>query len=182
MRKHFKIRRIFDLRKPSPVLAIAALLICTVIRNESWYWLAVSSLSTLFWIYTYVYFQKSNKPNDPATWAELKVSTEPNVDWAVTTTHGELVVSGFGSRLVSLPSTASHKSGKFIFTEYVYIIEVLSGNGDLFASLMVDGDDEFKRTVACGRSGEQEVLFTSLITGYGNRHWLIPGVFQGLPV
>ena len=181
MLKHFSLNRIFDLKRPSPVLAIAALLFCGLLRNESWYRVAFCSVSICFWVYAYIYLQKSNRPRDSSTRACLKISTEPNVDWVVTTTRGELVVSGFGPRVVSLPNTGSHKVGKFIFTEYVYLVEVVSGNGDLFASLMVDGDDEFKRTVACSRSGEQELLFTSLITGYGNKHWLIPGIFQGLP-
>lgn len=174
-------KRIFDLKKPSPVLAIVALLFCGLLKEESWYRVAFCSVSICFWMYAYIYLQKSNRPHDSSTRAFLKIFTEPNVDWAVMTTRGDLVVSGFGPRAISLPNTGSHKVGKFIFTEYVYLVGVVSGNGDLFASLMVDGDDEFKRTVACGRSGEQELLFTSLITGYGNRHWLIPGIFQGLP-
>jgi hypothetical protein len=61
------------------------------------------------------------------------------------------------------------------------IAEVLSGNGDAFMSLTVEEDDEFSHTVACGRSGEPEVLYTMLNTGYGTKHWLLPGFLQGMP-
>jgi hypothetical protein len=67
------------------------------------------------------------------------------------------------------------------YAEYVFIAEVLSSNGDAFMSLTVDEDDEFSHTVACGRSGEPEVLYTMLNTGYGTKHWLVPGFLQGTP-
>jgi hypothetical protein len=70
---------------------------------------------------------------------------------------------------------------KVKFSEYVYVVEVTSGNGDAFVSLTVDNEDEFPQTVACGRSGNQELLFTRLNTRYGTRHWLIPGFRQGIP-
>ena len=113
----------------------------------------------------------------------MKVSTEPNIDWAITTIDGELMVSGWGSRRVELPSnnTSINRKLKVKYSEYVYCAEVTSGNGDAFVSLTVDGEDEFSQTVACGRSGNQELLFTSLNTGYGTRHWLIPGFLQGTP-
>ena len=43
------------------------------------------------------------------------------------------------------------------------------------------GDDEFLQTVACGRSGDPEVLYIHLNTGYGTKHWLVPGFMQGIP-
>jgi hypothetical protein len=48
-------------------------------------------------------------------------------------------------------------------------------------SLTVDEDDEFTHTVACGRSGEPEVLYTMLNTGYGTKHWLVSGFLHGMP-
>ena len=93
------------------------------------------------------------------------------------------MVSGWGSRTVTLPSTGVRieRNMKVKFSEYVYVAEVTSGNGDAFVSLTVDDDDEFMQTVACGRSGKSEVLFTHLNTGYGTRHWIFPGFFQGIP-
>ena len=41
--------------------------------------------------------------------------------------------------------------------------------------------DEFLQTVTCDRSGDPEVLSTYLNTGYGTRHWLVPGFLQGNP-
>ena len=67
------------------------------------------------------------------------------------------------------------------YAEYIVIAEVLSGNGDAFMSLTVADDDEFSYTVACGRSGRPEVLYTMLNTGYGTKHWLVPGFLQGTP-
>ena len=96
---------------------------------------------------------------------------------------GELVVSGWGSRTVEIPSnkTFIDRARKVKYSEYLYVAEVLSGNGDAFVSLTVEDEDEFEQTVACSRSGESEVLYTSLNTGYGTKHWLIPGFLQGIP-
>jgi hypothetical protein len=147
--------------------------------------IAIVGYAVTFWAYTYVELRrKYNKPRSGNTRAILKVSTESNVDWAITTIDGELVVSGWGSRIVGLPSnkTFVDRKLKVKYAEYVYCAEVTSGNGDAFVSLTVDDDDEFSQTVACGRSGNQELLFTSLNTGYGTRHWMIPGYFQGIPI
>lgn len=119
----------------------------------------------------------------PETKATLRVSTESFVDWAVLTMQGELVLSGWGNRTIELPSTAIRieRDTKVKYSEYTYVVEVTSGNGDAFVSLTVDGDDEFSQTVACGRSGDPEVLYTHLNIGYGTKHWLIPGFLQGIP-
>ena len=97
--------------------------------------------------------------------------------------QGELVLSGWGNRTIELPSTAIRieRDTKVKYSEYTYVVEVTSGNGDAFVSLTVDGDDEFSQTVACGRSGDPEVLYTHLNIGYGTKHWLIPGFLQGIP-
>jgi hypothetical protein len=97
--------------------------------------------------------------------------------------QGDLVVSGWGNRTIELPSTEIRieRDTKVKYAEYSYVVEVTSGNGDAFVSLTVDGDDEFLQTVACGRSGDPEVLCTHLNTGYGTKHWLIPGFMQGIP-
>ena len=137
-----------------------------------------------FWVYTYTELRrKYHRPRNPETKAILKVSTEPFVDWAVTNMQGELVVSGWGNRTLELPSTGIRieRDTKVKYSEYTYVVEVTSGNGDAFVSLTVDDDDEFLQTVACGRSGDPEVLYTHLNTGYGTKHWLIPGFMQGIP-
>ena len=138
----------------------------------------------VFWTYILIDFRRVHyRPHNPDTRATLKVTTEPNVDWALTTPNGELVVSGWGSQTLKLPSNQSfvNPDSKMRYAEYVFIAEVLSGNGDAFMSLTVEEDDEFSHTVACGRSGEPEVLYTMLNTGYGTKHWLIPGFLQGMP-
>jgi len=140
--------------------------------------------STLFWAYIYIDVRKKlHRPRNPDTRATLKVTTEPNVDWAITSPEGDLVVSGWGSQTLKLPSNQSfvNPESKIRYAEFVFIAEVLSGNGDAFMSLTVDEDDEFSHTVACGRSGEPEVLYTMLNTGYGTRHWMVPGFLQGMP-
>jgi hypothetical protein len=105
------------------------------------------------------------------------------VDWALTNPNGERVVSGWGSQTLKLPSnqTFVNPASKMRYAEYIFIAEVLSGNGDAFMSLTVADDDEFAHTVACGRSGRPEVLYTMLNTGYGTKHWLVPGFLQGTP-
>jgi hypothetical protein len=138
----------------------------------------------MFWVYSYTEIRrKYQRPRDSETRATLKVSTEPNVDWAVTTLQGDLVVSGWGSRTLTLPSTGAYveRSMKVKFSEYEYAVEVTSGNGDALVSLTIDDDEEFLQTVVCGRSGDSEVLYTQLNTGYGTRHWLFPGFLQGVP-
>jgi hypothetical protein len=47
-------------------------------------------------------------------------------------------------------------------------------NSDAFISFTVEDNNEFAYIVACGRSGNAEVLKTSLNTGYGTRHWKAP--------
>jgi len=145
---------------------------------------AIFGYAAIFWTYTLVEMSaKLRRPNDPETRAELKVSTEDFVDWAITTMQGELVVSGWGNRTIELPRTGTRveRETKVKFSEFVYCAEVISGNGDAFVSLTVGKDDEFSQTVACGRTGDPEVLYTCLNTGYGTKHWLIPSCFQGIP-
>lgn len=64
---------------------------------------------------------------------------------------------------------------------YVYIVEVISGNGDAFVSLTVNDGNEFLQTVACGRSDDPEVLYTHLNTGYKTKHWLILDFMPEIP-
>ena len=42
-------------------------------------------------------------------------------------------------------------------------------------------NDEFMQTVACGRSGDAEILYMHLNTGDGTKHWQVLGGFQGIP-
>jgi len=179
-----KIIRSIYKKRTTVLYVLLALVFSQVLHSGDNFSRSVFLFTAIFWVYTYAELRRTyHRPRDPETRATLKVSTEPNVDWAVTTTQGELVVSGWGSRTVTLPSTGVRieRNMKVKFTEYVYVVEVTSGNGDAFVSLTVDDDDVFMQTVACGRSGESEVLFTHLNTGYGTRHWIFPGFFQGIP-
>lgn len=182
-----KIRWVRDLlykRRSIVIYILLSIIFSGVLQKGTSFSFAILGYTTAFWVYTYVELRrKYNMPRSSNTRAILKVSTESNVDWAITTFDGELVVSGWGSRRVELPSnkTFVNRNLKMKYAEYVYCAEVTSGNGDAFVSLTVDGEDEFSQTVACGRSGNQELLFTSLNTGYGTRHWLIPGFLQGIP-
>jgi hypothetical protein len=172
-------------RKRTPIIyfSLAWILSCLLYAGDHFV-RSICFATASFWVYSYAELcRKYHRPHDPETRATLKVSTEPFVDWAVTTMQGELVVSGWGNRTVTLPSSGSRveRDIKVKFSEFVYVVEVTSGNGDAFVSLTVDGDDEFLQTVACGRSGDPEVLYTHLNTGYGTRHWLLPGFMQGIP-
>ena len=169
-------------KRTAVIYVLLALVFSQVLHSGDNFTSSVFLFTAMFWVYSYAELRrKYHRPRDPETRATLKVSTEPNVDWAVTTTQGELVVSGWGSRTLTLPSTSVRVEHdlKVWFSEYVYVVEVTSGNGDAFVSLTVDDDDEFMQTVACGRSGDSEVLYTHLNTGYGSKHWLIPGFLQG---
>lgn len=172
-------------RKRTPIVYFSlALVLSRLLYAGDNFARSICIATVTFWIYSYVELcKKHNRPHDPETRATLKVSTELFVDWAVTTVQGELVVSGWGNRTVALPSTGTRveRDTKMKFSEYVYVAEVVSGNGDAFVSLTVNDDDEFHQTVACGRSGDPEVLYTHLITGYGTRHWLLPTFMQGIP-
>ena len=166
------------------VYVLLALVFSGVLKSGNQFSTILLVHTALFWVYTYTELRKKyHRPRDPKTKATLKVSTEPFVDWAVTTMQGELVVSGWGNRTVALPSTGTRieRDMKVKFSEYIYVVEVTSGNGDAFVSLTVDDDDEFLQTVACGRSGDPEVVYTHLNTAFGTRHWLIPGFLQGIP-
>ena len=182
-----KVRRLMDLlykRRSIVVYVILSIAFSAVLQKGTSFSFAILGYTAAFWVYTYVELRrKYNRPRSSDTRAILKVSTESNIDWVITTIDGGLVVSGWGSRIVELPSnkTFVHRKLKVKYAEYVYCAEVTSGNGDAFVSLTVENEDEFPQTVACGRSGNQELLFTSLNTGYGTRHWLIPGFLQGIP-
>jgi hypothetical protein len=183
-RKLSKSKDFLHRRRSTIVYVILATLFSGVLQNEQNFSLVIIGYTAAFWFYAYVELRrKYNRPRSESTRAILKVSTEPNIDWAVTTIGGELVVSGWGSRVVELPSnkTFVNRKLKVKYAEYLYCAEVTSGNGDAFVSLTVDDEDEFSQTVVCGSSGNQELLFTSLNTGYGTRHWLIPGFMQGIP-
>lgn len=171
-------------KRTAVIYVLLALVFSRVLQSEDNFTSSVFLFTAMFWVYSYAELRrKYHRPRDPETRATLKVSTAPNVDWAVTTMRGDLVVSGWGSRTVTLPSTGVRveRDMKVKFSEYVYVVEVTSGNGDAFVSLTVDDDDEFLQTVACGRSGDSEVLYTRLNTGYGTKHWLLPGFLQGMP-
>lgn len=171
-------------KRTAVIYVLLTLVFSQVLHSGDNFTSSLFLFTATFWVYSYTELRrKYHRPRDTDTRATLKVSTEPNVDWAVTTMRGDLVVSGWGSRTVTLPSTGVRieRNMKVKFSEYVYVAEVTSGNGDAFVSLTVDDDDEFMQTVACGRSGKSEVLFTHLNTGYGTRHWIFPGFFQGIP-
>ena len=171
-------------KRTAVIYVLLALVFSQVLHSGDNFTSSVFLFTAMFWVYAYAELRrKYHRPRDPETRATLKVSTEPNVDWVVTNVRGDLMVSGWGSRTVTLPSTGVRveRDLKVWFSEYVYVVEVTSGNGDAFVSLTVDDDDEFMQTVACGRSGGSELLYTQLNTGYGTKHWLIPGFLQGFP-
>ena len=183
-RKLTKIARAIYEKRTAVVYIVLAFVFSGLLRSGDQFTTLLVVYTATFWVYSYTEMRrKYHQPRSPETKATLKVSTEPFVDWAVTTMEGELVVSGWGDRTITLPSTGVHieRDRKVKYSEYVYIVAVTSGNGDAFASLIVDADDEFLQTVACSRSGDSEVLYTSLNTGYGTKHWLIPGFLQGIP-
>jgi hypothetical protein len=179
-----KIARAIYGKRTAVVYIVLAFVFSGLLRSGDRFTTLLVVYTATFWAYSYTEMRrKYHRPRSPETKATLKVSTEPFVDWVVTTMKGELVVSGWGNRAITLPSTGVHieRDRKVKYSEYVYIVEVTSGNGDAFVSLTVDDDDEFLQTVACGRSGDSEVLYTHLNTGYGTKHWLIPGFLQGIP-
>jgi hypothetical protein len=183
-RRLSKIAIVIYEKRTAIVYVLLALVFSGLLRSGDQFTTLLIVYTASFWVYSYTELRRKYfRPRNPETKAVLKVSTEPFVDWAVTTLQGELVVSGWGSRTVALPSTGDHieREMKVKFSEFVYVVEVTSGNGDAFASLTVDDDDEFLNTVACGRSGRSEVLYTELNTGYGTKHWIIPGFMQGIP-
>ena len=183
-RKMAQIASFIYRKRTAVIYVLLALVFSQVLHSGDNFTSSVFLFTAMFWVYSYAELRrKYHRPRDPETRAKLKVFTEPNVDWVVTNVRGDLVVSGWGSRTVTLPSTGAHveRSMKVKISEYVYVVGVTSGNGDAFVSLTVDNEDEFPQTVACGRSGNQELLFTRLNTGYGTRHWLMPGFRQGIP-
>ena len=179
-----KIANTIYKKRTTVIYILLVLIFSGVLRSGDQFTTLLVVYTATFWVYTYTELRrKYHRPRDPETKATLKVSTESFVGWAVTTMQGELVVSGWGNRTISLPSTGARveREMKVKYSEFVYVVEVTSGNGDAFVSLTVDDDDEFLQTVACGRSGDPEVLYTHLNTGYGTKHWLVPGFMQGIP-
>jgi hypothetical protein len=186
-----KIRRMSKIagaiyeKRTAIIYVLLALIFSGVLRSGDQFATLLFVYTASFWVYSYIELRrKYHRPRKPETKATLKVSTEPFVNWVVSNIQGDLVVSGWGNRTIELPSTELRieRDTKVKYSEYTYVIEVASGNGDAFASLTVGDDDEFSQTVACGRSGYPEVVYTCLNTGYGTKHWLIPGFLQGVPV
>jgi hypothetical protein len=180
----FTFKELFQKKRMLTNHVVVAICLLIVLSSQKATVTTTFWCTIVFWTYILIDFRRKHfRPHNPDTRATLKVTTEPNVDWALTTPNGELVVSGWGSQTLKLPSNQSfvNPESKIRYAEYVFIAEVLSGNGDAFMSLTVDEDDEFSHTVACGRSGEPEVLYTMLNTGYGTKHWLVPGFLQGTP-
>ena len=183
-RKLPKIARAIYEKRTAVVYFVLAFVLSGLLRSGDQFTTLLVAYTATFWVYSYTELRrKYHRPRSPETKATLKVSTEPFVNWAVSTMEGQLVVSGWENRPITLPSNGVHieRDRKVKYSEYVYIVEVTSWNGDAFVSLTVDDDDEFLQTVACGRSGDSEVLYTHLNTGYGTKHWLIPGFLQGIP-
>ena len=183
-RKLTKIARAIYEKRTAVVYIVLAFVFSGLLRSGDQFATLLVVYTATFWVYTYAELRrKYHQPRNPETKATLKVFTESFVDWAVTNMQGELVVSAWGNRTIELPSTGIRieRDTKVKYSEYTYVVEVTSGNGDAFVSLTVDDDDEFLQTVACGRSGDPEVLYTHLNTGYGTKHWLIPGFMQGIP-
>jgi hypothetical protein len=171
-------------RRTAIIYGVMALALSKILHAGDHFMFSIFLFTAMFWVYSYTELRKRyHRPHDPETRATLKVSTESFVDWAITNMQGDLVVSGWGNRTIELPSTGIRieRDTKVKYSEYTYVVEVTSGNGDAFVSLTVDGDDEFLQTVACGRSGDPEVLYTHLNTGYGTKHWIVPGFLQGIP-
>ena len=183
-RKLTKTARAIYEKRTAVIYVLLALIFSGVLRSGDQFATLLFVYTAMFWIYSYSELRrKYHRPRNPETKATLRVSTESFVDWAVLTMQGELVLSGWGNRTIELPSTAIRieRDTKMKYSEYTYVVEVTSGNGDAFVSLTVEGDDGFLQTVACGRSGDPEVLHTHLNIGYGTKHWLIPGFMQGIP-
>ena len=151
-----KIARAIYEKRTAVVYIVLAFVFSGLLRSGDQFMTLLAGYTAIFWVYSYTELRrKYHQPRSPETRATLKVSTEPYVDWALTTMEGELVVSGWGDRTITLPSTGVHieRDRKVKYSEYVYIVEVTSGNGDAFVSLTIDDDDEFLQTVACSRSG-----------------------------
>ena len=184
IRRLSKIASMIYEKRTAVVYVLLALVFSGLLRSGDQFTTLLIVYTASFWVYSYTELRrKYYRPRNPETKATLKVSTEPFVDWAVTNMQGDLVVSGWGNRTIELPSSGFRieRDTKVKYSEYTYVVEVTSWNGDAFVSLTVDGDDEFLQTVACGRSGDPEVLYTHLNTGYGTKHWLVPGFMQGIP-
>jgi len=180
----FTFKELFQKKRMLTKHVVVAICLLIVLSSQKATVVTTGLCTILFWTYILIDFRKKYfRPHSPNTRATLKVTTEPNVDWALTNPNGERVVSGWGSQTLKLSSnqTFVDPGSKRRYAEYIFIAEVLSGNGDAFMSLTVSDDDEFSHTVACGRSGRPEVLYTMLNTGYGTKHWLIPGFLQGMP-
>ena len=180
----FTFKELFQKKRMLTNHVVVAICLLIVLSSQKATATTTFWCTMVFWTYILIDFRRVHyRPHNPDTRATLKVTTEPNVDWAITSPEGDLVVSGSGSRTVKLPSNQSfvdHET-KIRYAEYAYVAEVISGNGDAFISLTVEDNDEFAYTVACGRSGNAEVLYTMLNTGYGTRHWIVPGFLQGMP-
>ena len=108
-RKLTKIARAIYEKRTAVVYIVLAFVFSGLLRSGDQFTTLLVVYTAIFWVYSYTELRrKYHRPRNPETKATLKVSTEPFVDWAVTTMEGELVVSGWGNRTITLPSTGVH--------------------------------------------------------------------------
>ena len=125
-RKLSKIARAIYEKRTAVVYFALAFVFSGLLRSGDQFTTLLVAYTATFWVYTYAELRrKYHRPRNPETKATLKVSTESFVDWAVTNMEGELVVSGWGNRIVELPSTEIRieRDTKVKYSEYTYVVE-----------------------------------------------------------
>jgi hypothetical protein len=85
-RKLSKIARVIYEKRTGVVYFTLALVFSGLLQSGDQFTTLLLVYTASFWVYTYTELRrKCYRPRDPETKATLKVSTEPSVDWAVTT-------------------------------------------------------------------------------------------------
>ena len=92
----FTFKELFQKKRMLTNHVVVAICLLIVLSSQKATVTTTFWCTMVFWTYILIDFRRVHyRPHNPDTRATLKVTTEPNVDWALTTPNGELVVSGW---------------------------------------------------------------------------------------
>ena len=172
-----------EFKKFASSVSVLVACLCLVLRHGVILWCLVGIIDIWFITVVYVSARFTCKPFGPDYQATLKVFASSATSWLVHGVYGELLYEGSGSEniLISKSSSYRSRSRRTVVAEFACWIEVVTPDGDVLTSLTVETDDEISSTVAVRSDDKPQLVYTSVPSSYGTKHWLYPACLQGVP-
>ena len=172
-----------EFKKFASSMSVLVACLCLVLRHGVILWCLVGIIDIWFITVVYVSARFTCKPFGPDYQATLKVFASSATSWLVHGVYGELLCEGSGTEtlLISKAATYRSRSWRTVAAEFVCLVEVISPDSDILASLTVETDDEISATIGVRSGDEPVLLYTHAPIQYGSRHWLFPAFLQGVP-